>query len=266
MSPPNPERQREARKRLDDVLAHPPVVWAIHYACQDFYQGARLAAPRVTALAARNLDRGETLCFSIATEAELAGLAPEVIPGELDRLERSLLDKVNQFLVENRSMRFIHWNMRDATYGFAALEHRYRVLGGTPVTIPEGQKLDLAKLFVDLYGVGYAGTAPRETLARMNHLSLAGFLSGAEEAKHFEEGHYRAVQTSVLVKVKLIADLAELAQARGLRTNATWWTLNVGRLREAYETFERNPVIALASLLFAGLSTGFGILWHLFHR
>lgn len=161
-------------------------------------------------------------------------------------------------------MRFVHWNMRDATYGFAAIEHRYRLLGGDPVAISEAQKLDLAKLFVDLYGSGYAGTAPRTKLAEMNNLPLLGFLSGEEEAKSFESGNYRAVQNSTLVKVKLHADLAELAQSHALKTQSNWWTLNFGRVRESYEMFERNPLVAFASLFFAGLSTGFWFLWNYF--
>lgn len=261
MAPPNPARQREARHRLDDFLAHPPAVWTIHYACQSFSQGQRLGSPRVTAIAARNLDQGETVSFSIDTEAELARLAPEDAAQNLDRLERALLDGFFHFLVANRAMRFLHWSMRDANYGFAALEHRYRILGGVPVSIAESQKLDLSKLFVDLYGAGYAGPSPRKTLAEANRLPLAGFLDGEDEARDFEAGNYRAVRNSTLAKVKLHADLAELAHAHTLRTQANWWTLNVGRVREAYEMFERNPLIAFASILFAGLSTGLGLLW-----
>lgn len=264
MAPPNPSRQREARHRLDDFLAHPPAVWVIHYACQSFFQGQRLGSPRVTAIAARNLDRGETVSFSIDVEAELARLPSGEVPANLDRLERSLLDKFYEFLTANRAMRFVHWNMRDATYGFAAIEHRYRVLGGNPVTVSESQKLDMAKLFVDLYGSGYGGAVPRQTLAEANRLPMMGFLSGEEEARSFEEGNYRAVQNSTLVKVKLHSDLVELAQTRALKTQASWWTLNLGRVRESYEMFERNPLIAFASLLFAGLSTGLGLLWKYF--
>ncbi len=264
MAPPNPARQREARHRLDDFLAHPPAVWTIHYACQSFAQGQRLGSPRVTSIAARNLAQGETASFSIDTEAELARLAPEDVPANLDRLERALLDGFYQFLVANRAMRFLHWSMRDANYGFAALEHRYRLLGGAPISIAESQKLDLSKLFVDLYGAGYAGPSPRRTLAEANRLPLLGYLDGEDEAAHFEQGNYRAVRNSTLAKVKLHADLAELAHARALRTEANWWMLNVGRVREAYEMFERNPLIALASVLFAGLSTGLGLLWKFF--
>ena len=264
MPAPNPARQREARHRLDDFLAHPPAVWVLHYACQSFFQGQRLGSPRVTTIAARNMDRGETESFSIDTEAELARVAPEDAPANLDRLERALLDKFYQFLMANRSMRFVHWNMRDATYGFQAIEHRYRLLGGEPVTIAETQKLDLAKLFVDIYGPGYGGGQPRQTLAKLNHLSLLGFLTGEEEARSFDEGNYRAVQNSTLVKVKLHSDLAELAQSHALKTEANWWTLNFGRVREAYELFERNPLIAFASLVFAALSTGVGLLWKYF--
>ena len=54
-------------------------------------------------------------------------------------------------------MKYMHWNMRDINYGFPAIEHRYRVLGGNPVIIDDDKKLDLARLLIDIYGVGYAG-------------------------------------------------------------------------------------------------------------
>lgn len=261
MANPDPRRQREARKRLDDFATYPSNLWSVHYACQNLHQGQRLGSPRVTAIAARNVGSGETLSFSIQTEAEIAGLGPVQMLARLDTLEGALLDKFADFMTVNRGMRFVHWNMRDATFGFAAIEHRHQVLGGRPVTVPEAQKLDLAKLLVDIYGSGYAGETPLEGLAEKNGISLKAFLRGKEEAEQFERGNYRAVLHSTLAKAKLISDFAELARARTLKTNANWWTLNFGRVREAVEQFDHNPVYAWASIVLTGLSVGFGIVW-----
>jgi hypothetical protein len=46
-----------------------------------------------------------------------------------------MLDGYFAFVEAHRDSTFIHWNMRDENYGFAALEHRYRVLGGVRLTI-----------------------------------------------------------------------------------------------------------------------------------
>ncbi len=42
-------------------------------------------------------------------------------------------------------------------YGFEAIEHRYKVLGGNPTEIPEQNRIDLNRLLIDIYGVGYIG-------------------------------------------------------------------------------------------------------------
>ena len=93
------------------------------------------------------------------------------------------------------------------------------------------------------------------TLLPVPHAGLAvldlvlppqGVLAGKDEAEAFERGEYAAVKRSTLGKVRLMLDILQLAHDRTLNTNATWWDLNVGRVREAYEMFERNPVQAVA--------------------
>lgn len=263
MPAPNPARQRAAREKLDALFAHPSSVFVIHYACQSFDAEASLGSPRVTAIAARNLDSGDTSVFSIHIEAELRRLAPVQVLSQLDELERVTLGKFFAFLASNRSARFVHWNMRDALFGFAAVEHRYRVLGREPFCLPEAQKLDLARLLINVYGGGYAEKPHIESLAQRNELDLQGYLPGAVEAEAFERGNYALVQRSVLAKVRLKFDILHLAHDRALKTRANWWTLNTGRIREAVEMFEDNPVRAIAGLGFAGLSAGFFVIWRL---
>jgi hypothetical protein len=248
MTAPNPRRQREALQRLGELCSDGARCFTIHYACQSLFQGERLGSPRVAAIAARNVASGEAFSFSIATEAELQRLTPIQILSRLDDLERRLLTAYFEFLEVNRAMRFMHWNMGDQKFGFTAIEHRARLLGIEPFAIPESNRLDLAKLLVDIYGRGYAGRQPREQLASRNNLPLQGFLSGAEEADRFERGDYRAVLNSTLVKVRLYGDIAQLACDRTLKTRAGWWTMNVGRIREAAELFRDNPVWAIASI------------------
>lgn len=50
---------------------------------------------------------------------------------------------------------WLHWNMRDINYGFAALEHRAQALGNSSVEIPDENRHDLARMFIAIYGVGY---------------------------------------------------------------------------------------------------------------
>jgi len=56
-----------------------------------------------------------------------------------------MLDAYFAFLRTNSERKFIHWNMRDQNYGFRAIEHRYRVLGGDPYIIQDDRKIDLSR-------------------------------------------------------------------------------------------------------------------------
>lgn len=249
-----------ARDRLARLFAHPASVFVIHYACQSLVQDERQGSPRVTAIAARNLETGDVASFSIHAEAELARLTPMRILSLMDQLERAMLDKFFEFLKAQRAMRFVHWNMRDEVFGFPAIELRYAILGGTPSMIPETQRTDLARLLMDVYGSDYVAPPQFDNLVGLNILPTQGVLPGREEADAFERGEYAAVKRSTLAKVRLMFDILQLAHDRTLKTKATWWELNVGRVREAYEMFERNPVQAVAGLAIAGVSAGFGLI------
>jgi len=39
--------------------------WVIHYSCESFYDRPNGASPRITSIAVRKLDSGQTLSFSI---------------------------------------------------------------------------------------------------------------------------------------------------------------------------------------------------------
>jgi hypothetical protein len=117
---------------------------------------------------------------------------------------------------------WIHWNMRDANYGFAALEHRLTVLGGTPFAIRDGAKLDLPVVLKEIYGPEVAPHPRLEGLVKLNNLSRLHFLTGAQEAEAFEKREYVKLHQSTLKKVDLITELAELAAADNLKTTSTW--------------------------------------------
>jgi hypothetical protein len=259
MAAPNPQRQREERERLAKLFANPAVAYVIHYACQSFSAPDNPASPRIAAIAVRNLATGATESFSIHQELERAKR-----PLSLDQCERQMLDHYFDFLEAHRGMTFLHWKMRDVKFGFAALEHRYEVLGGKPFALSDHQKLDLSLMLANLYGTGYLPTPHFEAIAKRNGLSLMDYMAGPQEPEAFRQGRYKAVLLSALCKVALIAGTAQLAADGTLKTNANWWTLNSGRLREAVELFDRNPVSAWAGLIASALSVGFGLVFKYF--
>jgi hypothetical protein len=148
--------RNEARKRLDALHTRREMVLVIHYSCESFYDIKDGRTPRVTSIAVRNFASGETSSFSIHKCAEQRGVPSEKISADYDDLERSMLGEFFDFLRTVPNHTFVHWNMRDINYGFPAIEHRYKVLGGTPVLVDEGRKFDIARELVALFGVTYA--------------------------------------------------------------------------------------------------------------
>ena len=258
MAAPNPKRQRAVRARLGELMAHPGSVYVIHYACQSLTQAEVQGSPRIGAIAVRNLDSGVTESFSIHQEIELARLAPETVWTYIDALERAMLDRFFRFIAENRNMRFVHWNMRDLKFGFAALEHRHAVLGGEPFRLPEHLRIDLALMVADTYGSDFLPPPHLSSLATANGLSLTGFVEGQAESQLFGRGEFRAMLNSVITKVGLLAGVVQRMHDRTLITEAGWWVRNVGRVREACEMCQDNPVKALVGACAALVTVAFG--------
>ncbi len=204
----------------------------------------------------RKLDSGQTASFSIHQVAELDGIDLAGITKHYDPLERKMLDAFFAHVGGHRGMKYLHWNMRDINYGFAAIEHRYRVLGGNPAfIIPDENKFDLARLLIDIYGVGYTGHPRLTTLLDKNKIQPRDFLNGASEAEAFEQGNYVGLHQSTLRKVDIIANLARRAQDRSLKTNTTWWKMHGGKLR----TFVNFAAESRSFQLFAGAASIIGL-------
>ena len=128
-----------------------------------------------------------------------------------------------RFLQENQGLTWVHWNMRDINYGFAALEHRFRVLGGSPTDLGEGKKFDLARALVALYGPSYVKHPRLTKLTEKNEMTKLDFLSGQEESEAFEKQEYIKLHQSTLRKVDIVASILERTANGTLQTNAKWW-------------------------------------------
>lgn len=232
LSAPDPRKQKTSRSVIYRLFEDASNVWVTHYSCESFYDRTDGRSPRITSIAVRKLDSGQTVSFSIHQIAELDGIDLSGITEHYDALERKMLDEFFAHVGSHRGMKYLHWNMRDINYGFAAIEHRYRVLGGEPpFIIPDENKFDLARLLIDVYGVGYTGHPRLTTLLEKNKIQPRDFLNGASEAEAFEQGNYVGLHQSTLRKVDMLANIAGRAQDRSLKTNTTRWEMHGGRVR-----------------------------------
>jgi hypothetical protein len=216
------DRRKKAKAVLTELLNRPDQVVVIHYSCESFYDRPDGSSPRITSIAVRNLESGQANSFSIHQMGEIKGYSADEIEENYNELEKMMLDDFYSYLDNHRSKTWLHWNMRNSDYGFQALAHRYRVLGGDPPEISEAQLANLSSLLVDIYGSNYIGHQKLPNITKKNNISDIDFLSGADEAVAFENKEYVKLHRSTLRKVEILAKLAQLTEEGFLKTNARW--------------------------------------------
>ena len=214
-------RKRESGlTTLKNISENLSEYFIIHYSCESFFDLPEGNTPRITSIAIKQLKNGLTNSFSIHKIAEIKGISPKRIDENYNDLEKDMLDEYFDFIQNHSQKKWIHINMRNINFGFEAIKHRYRVLGGKPIEIDDDKKIDLAQLFTAIYGNNYIEHPKFESLYRLNRITLIGFLSGKEEAKAFEEGNYVALHQSTLRKVDCMAEVLSLAIENDLKTRS----------------------------------------------
>lgn len=194
----------------------------IHYSCESFDGLPEGKSPRVTSIAIRNFLSGGTKYFSIHKVAERKKVAFDDIDSEYDALEKKMLKKFFKFLSDHKAYDWVHWNMRNDTYGFSALEHRFEVLEGKPKKLDDNRKFDLSNALVAVFGNEYIGHPRLIKLMEANNIPDHNFLMGSEEAKAFEKKDYFKLKRSTLRKVDALADIYHRVIHNKIKTNATW--------------------------------------------
>ena len=278
----------KCRKRLNEIYDEAINAYLIHYSCESFYapngQSPLANSTRVTSIAVRNLKSGQTKTWSIHKSAELCGQLDNLtamikanaplasqpqnlntaqaastaqISAILDPLEFDMLKGYFSFLENHTDSIFIHWNMRDDNYGFSALEHRFRVLSGTPVILQDNKKFDMARELITLYGLRYAPhTSPSGRKGRLmsiielNKISDTDALQGAEEAAAFINGEFIKLQQSTLRKVDVQANIFDRTHDKSLKTCASFMDKYGIHPVALLEIAKGNPVVT--GIIFLG--------------
>ena len=209
-------RYKDAKRCLKSIDNNRENMLIIHYSCEDFNKAK--STPRITSIAVMNYKTYQvnTFSFSLACE-ELNAEASN------DEIEKKLLTDFFDFVRRHGQATWIHWNMSSAMYGFQALEHRYKLLGGDPEDTSHLRKEDLSIIFDDYYGDEYIDDPKISKLLKLNKLNDNEFLDGKEEAASFEKQEYLKIQNSTLRKVKTFAHFLDLASKNKLKTNSKWY-------------------------------------------
>lgn len=247
MSKPSERFKRREKGKLiiRGIIDNPSEYLIIHYSCESFYNSPEGNTPRITSIGVRYVKNAQTHSFSIHKIAELKKINSNSIDKHYKELEKEMLDEFFVFVNNHQSHNWIHINMRNINYGFEAINHRYRVLGGNPTTINDNLKIDLARLFIDIYGKQYAEHPRFEYIYNLNKITMTDFLNGDEEAKAFENHNYVALHQSTLRKIDNMHNVLSLSNDNDLKTKSKLYQIYGIRPSGIYYMLKDNWIVGL---------------------
>ena len=223
----------KSRDLIRELRKHPENFYIIHYSCQSLYDDNETLSPRITSIAITHFATEQTVSFSTHSIADELHIKRENIFNKFDQIEKNLLEKFYKFIRDRRDKYWIHWNMRNLTYGFEHLEHRYRVLGGQDAAvIPVERRLNLNDILEDRYGSGYAAHPKLKSLMEINGGIHRHFLTGQEEIKAFENHEFIRMHNSTLTKVGFFCSVLNKFVKGRLRTASRGFGVTLDRIFE----------------------------------
>lgn len=202
---------------VDRVKRSPGEFFVIHYSCQSLYDDAPGLSPRITSIAIVQYETGQTFSFSTHAIAEELHIPKAEVVDRFDEVETELLNRAYEFIQQY----WVHWNMRNLTYGFEHLEHRARVLGiKNPPVVPPQQRINLSDVLRAKYGKLYANHPQMPTLMDMNGERPRDFMDGKQETEAFEKGEYISMHQSTLSKVGFFCSVIRKTVQGSLKTTS----------------------------------------------
>lgn len=196
----------------------------IHYSCESFFN-LEGRTPRITSICIKNRGNNLTKTFSIHLQAqfnkkELCCITHE----ENDFLEKQMLKEFFEFVKKHSTFNWVHWNMRNSSYGFEAIANRFRILGGNAKEIEDQFKFDLPENLGLIYTYDFEKHKPKGQLLNLafrNKISDNDALIGKDEAKSFEDRDYLKLHMSTCRKVEIIDRILSLEEKNILKVNAS---------------------------------------------
>ena len=244
---------------IREVKKAPQIFYTIHYSCQSLYDDNEGLSPRITSIAITHYATGQAVSFSTHSIAEELRIGREDVLGNFDAIELQLLTGFYQFVRDRRDKYWVHWNMRNLTYGFEHLEHRYRALGGRDASvIPVERRLNLNDLLADRYGSGYANHPKMKSLMELNGGIPRHFLEGKEEIQAFENKEFIRMHNSTLSKVGFLNSTIRKMVTGKLRTASRGFGVALDRI---FEGRSAKAIALVGALIGIGVGVWQCILW-----
>ncbi|MEX2805009.1 hypothetical protein AB3329_07850 [Streptococcus sp. H31] len=225
----------QASNVLKEIERRPDKYLIIHYSCESFYN-LNGKSPRIASISVRKYNDGQTINFSMHQYLEKR--QHSTTDESSQTIEKELLEDFFSYVSKNGDKFWIHWNMRDTVFGFHALEHRFKVLGGDPTVIDDDKKIDLAHLLKLYFGGGYISNPHIEKLALKNGLKPYRFLTGEKEAEAFNNQEYNELSMSTSSKTNLFSTFVTMLIDGTLKTDIPKWKIRGVKLSGLLATFQ----------------------------
>jgi hypothetical protein len=218
---------------IREVRKCPQNFFLIHYSCQSLYDDNEGLSPRITSIAISHYSTGQIVSFSTHAIAEEMHIGRDDVMENFDDIELELLSSFYKFIRDRRDKYWVHWNMRNLTYGFEHLEHRYRALGGRDAAvIPVERRLNLNDLISDRYGSDYAPHPKLKSLMDLNGGTPRHFLDGKEEIFAFKNMEFIRMHSSTLAKVAFFSSAMNKFVRGKLHTGSHGYGVIIDRIFE----------------------------------
>ena len=219
---------------FSQTKSNPENFYIVHYSCQSLNDDNEGLSPRITSIGVTHFATEQTVSFSTHAIAEEMGIARENVQEQFDKVEEKLLRDFYGFLRDRRDKFWVHWNMRNLTYGFEHLEHRYRDLGGKDAAvIPVERRINLNDMLAQKYGSNYSGHPRMKNLMEINGGVHRHFLTGEEELLAFKNNEFIRMHNSTLCKLGFFNSAIRKALTGKLKTTSRGFGIRLDRLFES---------------------------------
>jgi len=207
---------------FNEIKKHPERFYIVHYSCQSLYDDNEGLSPRITSIAVVHYATDQAISFSTHSVAEELGISRNDVVARFDEIETALLTNFFEFIRDRRDQYWVHWNMRNITYGFEHIEHRYRALThGNPPTISVERRLNLNDMLGQRFGSDYAPHQKMINLIEMNGGRHRFFLTGPEEVAAFQNLEFIRMHQSCLVKAEFFQKVIKKVLQGKLKTKSS---------------------------------------------
>ncbi|WP_338812709.1 hypothetical protein V9L05_15195 [Bernardetia sp. Wsw4-3y2] len=197
---------------LNQITREHSQVLCIHYSYSNTYDDEYGdISPIITTIVIQSLDEQIYKQFAIHLEANKAGITKDQIQDSYMDLELRVLTQYNNFVKRNKACYWIHWDMKDMSFGFEAIKHRYEKLFenlSEYCEIPVNNCKNLSKIIEGSYGENFAegpDTLKSLMLENSKNIDCNKYLGLREESIEFEKKNFTTVADSVDLKVKFMS-------------------------------------------------------------